>query len=444
MEDVDRLMELAPEYASVCGSTQTDFASTVCFDFQQQPAKFADAQTIEKSLKRAGSHEARKAEKGCDEIAWLALEVTNRGPIGAAGGVDVLLKVLQRWMGKRSAVLQSGLTALGRLLTEEANAEAFYDYQNDLIARMEQERQYVGGGTILVAAAMSGYPLKMDLQSEGCAIARSLVMHELYLTRFLDHGMLGHVLAAMHRHPESSALAIQALSTIFTLASAKDGELRAPMAQQGVVLDYVSEALETHSHHSEVVGLAGQALAEFQKDEALLKDVRMTAAIPHALTACEIHGANEAVVLQVLEVLVPHVEFFPSRLDEFARIIKKAMTCSADPDVFLQCFEVAKGLARACGNDATKVRLTKHVVPYVAAALNVFDDIPDLQESAREVLGLFVINKWTTDLGKPRGGRRPPHAGPRAPSLPTEASMAPNGAPAPLSPATHVDPARQQ
>ncbi|KAJ9437685.1 hypothetical protein DIPPA_70139a, partial [Diplonema papillatum] len=186
-EDVVRFLDLVPEYCSVAG-TQTECSSTVGFDVSvDEPVKWADSKVIEKSLRRAASHDAVKALKGMDEVAWLALEPTNRASIGAAEGVDVILNSMQRWMGKKSAVQHTALTALARLLTEPMNVEAFYSYASALLQKMEAESGYKGGGTLLVAAAMSGYPLKTDIQKEGCAVARALSNDEVHQARFLAH-----------------------------------------------------------------------------------------------------------------------------------------------------------------------------------------------------------------------------------------------------------------
>ena len=414
-DDTQALFDMAPDFASVCMSqTQTE-ASTVCFDMRSGPMKFADSKTITKSLGRASSHDCSRAAKGCEEVAWLALEQTNRAAIGSEQGVEILLSCLQRWMGKKAGILMSCLTALSRLLSLEQNVAAFYDFESPLLKQMEKERRYLGGGTILVAAAMSGYPLKTDMQMHGCAVAKVLAGDALTSQRFLDNGMVGHVLAALHRHSDSAALCSEGITTFLQLLgddeedAAKNTQKRicSWLVHDGVVLDYIAEALQTHVHHSEVSGLAVQFILQIQEYPELLLEVRKSTVVATMLECCEIHGANGELSHMLVSALLPHPAEYPSRLDEFARCVKKVMSCNADAELLSLCCILAAKIGAACPNDATKLRLSKHMVPYVSAALDTFNHDNIVALCATKALRALVINKWDTDLGKPRKLKRP-------------------------------------
>ena len=404
--DVAAFFELHGDVESTaCSAAQTD-GTDLPYDTLAQPLKHADSRTIQRCLRRALSRERPTACQGCEELAWLSLEPSNRMAVGAEGGVDVALKVMQRWMGEKrcAAVLLAALAALARLLSEAANVEAFYAHDSALLRRMEETTGYVGGGTVLVAAAMSGYPLRTDMQQEGCALARALAADELHRARFVENGMAGHVLAAMHRHPECAALCCEGLGCFGAFCDGSDEACRWAVSE-GVVLDYVAEALEAHAEHSEVARLGAAFVCRVQACAApadVLAEVRKTMVVPGLLRCCETHGAHEVVARVSVEALVPHVRYFPSRADEFARCVKKVMSCHSDAELLGLCCVVARGLGQAAPTDGARLRLGSHLVPYVSAALHVFEDDELVRAAASGALASLVVNKWATPLGKPR------------------------------------------
>eukprot|EP01064_Diplonema_japonicum_P006834 TRINITY_DN14664_c0_g1_i1.p1 TRINITY_DN14664_c0_g1~~TRINITY_DN14664_c0_g1_i1.p1 ORF type:complete len:451 (+),score=86.62 TRINITY_DN14664_c0_g1_i1:43-1395(+) len=403
-QDVARFMELRDDFASQSGGTQTD-ASTVCFDMTKGAFKFADTHTIKKSLNRASSHDPIKAAKGCEETSWLALEATNRKTIGTADGVEILLRAMQRWMGKRSAIVQICMEALSRLLTADENADSFYEHETELLKQLEEESGYAGGGTLLVVAAMSGYPLKTDLQMHGCSIARALVQHKLYLKRFLQYGMIGQVLTALEKHAECSRLVVHALNCLREVTATTD-EAALWMVHEGVVLDYFAEALKNHVENTEVVWTVSKMLLRVQRFDALREEVRKTTLIQHVLVAGDTHANNTDLSKCLLLVLAPQVGFYPSRIDEMAVCVKKIMSHSCEEQLLTVACHLCVSIAKAAPDDMVKLRLSRHLVPYISACLEAFspslpEDAP-LLHAARVALASLVVHKHSTALGKPR------------------------------------------
>eukprot|EP01060_Flectonema_neradi_P025882 TRINITY_DN3472_c0_g1_i1.p1 TRINITY_DN3472_c0_g1~~TRINITY_DN3472_c0_g1_i1.p1 ORF type:complete len:448 (+),score=86.23 TRINITY_DN3472_c0_g1_i1:43-1386(+) len=403
-EQLARMMELRDEVASTCMSSQTE--STLMLDMSSEPIKAAEIPLIEKVLRRVASHKEEKAAKGSDEIAWLSLQIANRQNIGAANGIKIILSSMQRWMGKRAIIIENCLAALSRLLTDDGNLDEFYEFENTLINRLTEERNYNGGGTILISAALTGYPLRVTLQQFGCTVVKAVIRSDLYLIRFLENGLLGNILAAMHRHSDVPVLLVECCEAISDLA--RQPKIGLYMVQQGATLDYVSEALQLHIENSAIVTAAATFLENLQQEsserDSLLLEIRKSTAIPTILEAMEIHSGNPTVTALLIDIIEPHISFFPSRIDQIANCIKKIMSTNYDVDVLTQCCRLIEILGPSCPNDITRVRVGKHVVPYIAAAMQAFSDEPELLFVANAALTTLVVNKFSTDLHRPRRG----------------------------------------
>ncbi|KAJ9438466.1 hypothetical protein DIPPA_28880 [Diplonema papillatum] len=212
--------------------------------------------------------------------------------------------------------------------------------------------------------------------------------------------MIGCSLGAMHRHPEVSAIAVEACTSLYQLT--RTPQLCVWLVEDGVVLDYFVEALTHHKEHTDVVTIVTKMLLVLQTLPRLHAEVRKSNAIPVLLQAGEIHGGNRAVAALVLETLLPHVAFFPSRVDDYTRCVRKIMSSHAEPAVLSLACDLVAAMGRACPDDRTKLRISRYLVPYVAATLQTYTDDDELQRKADAALASLVIHKWSTDLGCPR------------------------------------------
>eukprot|EP00755_Sulcionema_specki_P020890 Sspe_Gene.73071::Locus_43869_Transcript_1_1_Confidence_1.000_Length_1437::g.73071::m.73071 len=376
------------------------------------PSVHADTKTIEECLQRARSTQEQRAERGCEEVGWLALEEANREAVGACGGVETLLDCLKRWMGKRAAILEAAMKGLGNLLTVGSNIEAFYDYCYATNTTWDNR-----GGSILVAAAMSGYPLKTNLQMYGCIVVKRLACDPINVERFVQCGLVGYVLAAMHRNLDTPMLLLHGIEA-FAALDLERLDIAKWIAEEGVALEYVIDAFAHHLENSAIVGAAAAVLLAVSSHPSLHPALRKTTAVEYLLQALAVHSLNPSVSLPILRYLEPHIEFYPSRLEECAVVVKKVMSRNAEVELLTACLWVIEKLGRASPNDVCTQRLAKHLMPYAAAALQSFDDDEELVEAANAALGGLVVNKWSTVLHRPR--RPPRHANPSAPLPPPE------------------------
>ena len=404
-ERLARMMELRDEIASTCVSSQTE--STLLLDMSSsEPTKAADIAVIEKVLRRVGSHKEEKAIKGSEEIAWLSLQISNRQTIGSASGVPIVLSTMQRWMGKRAIIIENCLAALSRLLTDDTNLDEFYEFENTLLKQLSEERHYNGGGSLLISAALTGYPLRVTLQQFGCTTIKIIIRSDLYLVRFLENGLLGNILAAMHRHNDVPMLLVECCQAISDLA--RQPRIGIFMTSQGAALDYVSEALKLHVENSTIVLSVAEFITNLQQESSerdnLILEIRKSTVIPTFLEALEIHTGNPTVTGVIIHIIEPHVDFFPSRIDQIANCIKKVMSTNYDVPILIQCCRLVEQLGPSCPNDNTRVRVGKHVVPYIAAAIQAFGDETELVFQANAALSTLVVNKFSTDLHRPRKG----------------------------------------
>eukprot|EP01065_Artemidia_motanka_P025220 TRINITY_DN3015_c0_g4_i1.p1 TRINITY_DN3015_c0_g4~~TRINITY_DN3015_c0_g4_i1.p1 ORF type:complete len:458 (+),score=158.83 TRINITY_DN3015_c0_g4_i1:84-1376(+) len=381
------------------------------------------------AVRNAADSDVDVAMAGLKELGWMTLEEPGRTTVARAGGVNVALCTLQRWLGQRASAVQGCLHLLRNLLTDQPAVDAFFAYESDFLSKHAEDTGYNGGGTLILEAALSGYPLRSDLQLDGCAAARALCRSDP--KRCVDNGVVGYVLAALHRHPECPRLCEEGCACLGDLA-ADDGLCRW-LVEEGVTVDYLSDALDRHVLNSTVVSSAAEALVRLQAPSDALKErVRRAAnVVPAAIAALETHYLNAALAATLVELLIPHVEYYPSRFDEAAAAVRKVMSRHAEPELLADCCSLIAQLGENAPDDMTKARIARGVVPFMAAALQSFAEDEDVAEAANRGLASLVVNKFHTKLGKPRPRRQPAkRAAPRAAHADPAAAAAPAAVPA--------------